>query len=137
MPLDAMSRHSDSRSAKLKVTRFLETNDLIKLHDLMSCSPLHHIKMTAKAVGNHQPFYLAYQGLNDRKPQQLYGDLVCRIMSLRYPQFADKLAMPTYAAREKIRIGFVSAFFHNHSNWKIPIKGWVENLNKQNIEQGI
>jgi len=31
---------------------------------------------------------------------------------------------------EPIRVGFVSRFFYNHSNWKIPIKGWIENIDR-------
>src|SRR5664280_216 len=39
----------------------------------------------ADAIGSHQPFYLPYQGCNDRELQTLYGSLVCRIMAARYP----------------------------------------------------
>jgi predicted O-linked N-acetylglucosamine transferase (SPINDLY family) len=31
---------------------------------------------------------------------------------------------------EPIRLGVVSGFFRRHSNWKIPIKGWLKNLNR-------
>jgi len=34
----------------------------------------------ANAVGSTQPFFLAYQGCNDRDLQRAYGSLVCRIM---------------------------------------------------------
>ena len=39
----------------------------------------------AEAIGSHQPFYLPYQGCNDRELQTLYGSLVCKIMAARYP----------------------------------------------------
>ena len=80
------------------------------------------------AVGAHQPFYLAYHGRNDRDLQLRYGDLVCRIMAERYslPQ-STALA----AQDEKIRVGIVSGFFVHHSVWKIPIRGWLECLDRR------
>lgn len=81
----------------------------------------------AKAVGPNQPFYLAYQGENDRALQSIYGKAMCRIMADRYPQAA--LAPPP-APGEKVRVGIVSAFFNDHSNWKIPIKGWLSQLDR-------
>jgi predicted O-linked N-acetylglucosamine transferase (SPINDLY family) len=32
--------------------------------------------------------------------------------------------------REPIRLGIVSGFFRQHSNWKIPIKGWLKLLDR-------
>lgn len=89
------------------------------------------IDAASEAVGSIQPFYLAYQGLNDRELQKIYGDLVCRIMALRYPQFGVHLQMPQ---GEPIRIGFVSGHFYNHSVWKIPTKGWMQQLDKRRFE---
>ena len=31
---------------------------------------------------------------------------------------------------EPIRVGIVSSFFYRHSNWKIPIKGWMSQLDR-------
>ncbi|BAZ15623.1 family 2 glycosyl transferase [Calothrix sp. NIES-4071] len=86
------------------------------------------------AIGLVQPFYLSYQGLNDRPLQQIYGQMITGLMSSRYPQWSQPLALPKLAANEKVRIGFVSRFFYNHSNWKIPLKGWVENLDRSEFE---
>ncbi|KAB8333292.1 tetratricopeptide repeat protein [Scytonema tolypothrichoides VB-61278] len=91
-------------------------------------------ELAADAVGTLQPFYLAYQGLNDRDLQQIYGEMIVKIMSSRYPQYSQSIPLPNLQANEKIRIGIVSRFFSNHSNWKIPIKGWVENLDKSEFE---
>src|SRR6202035_3143423 len=38
----------------------------------------------ADAIVAHQPFYLAYQGLNDRDLQATYGAMVCRVMAARF-----------------------------------------------------
>jgi protein O-GlcNAc transferase len=81
----------------------------------------------AEAVGPIQPFLLAYQGQCDRSLQEVYGALVCRAMSERYaPVPLAGLA----AAGTRVRIGIVSGFFRDHSNWKIPIKGWLGQLDR-------
>jgi protein O-GlcNAc transferase len=82
----------------------------------------------ARAVGSSQPFYLAYQGYNDRDLQSRYGSLVCRIMSERYPPAA---LSPPPGPDEPVRLGIVSGFFCRHSNWKIPIKGWLSQLDRR------
>jgi protein O-GlcNAc transferase len=79
----------------------------------------------ADMVGAHQPFYLAYQGGNDRDLQAVYGAMICRIMAARYG--AASLPAPP-AIGEPVRVGIVSGFFRRHSNWKIPIRGWLGQL---------
>jgi protein O-GlcNAc transferase len=81
----------------------------------------------AAAVGSQQPFYLPYQGRDDQELQVLYGSLVCKILAARYP--AAALPGPP-SPHEPIRLGIVSAFFRQHSNWKIPIKGWLKQLDR-------
>lgn len=81
-----------------------------------------------RGVGSSQPFYLAYQGMNDRALQARYGELVCRLMAERYPPVA--LAAPPQPG-EPVRVGIVSGFFRHHSNWKIPIKGWMLGLDRE------
>jgi predicted O-linked N-acetylglucosamine transferase (SPINDLY family) len=81
----------------------------------------------ADAAGSHKPFYLAYQGHNDRDLQSVYGSLLCRTMSARYPAAA---LPPPPAPDEPVKVGIVSGFFWRHSVWKIPIKGWVSQLDR-------
>jgi predicted O-linked N-acetylglucosamine transferase (SPINDLY family) len=81
----------------------------------------------SETIGSHQPFYLPYQGRNDRELQSLYGRLVCGIMAARYTTTA--LPDPP-GPREPIRLGIVSGFFRQHSNWKIPVKGWLKMLDR-------
>jgi protein O-GlcNAc transferase len=81
----------------------------------------------ADAIGSHQPFYLPYQGCNDRELQTLYGSLVCKIMAARYTTPA--LPNPP-GPHEPVRLGIVSGFFRHHSNWKIPVKGWLKMLDR-------
>jgi protein O-GlcNAc transferase len=103
--------------------------DLGKLAAGINLSEPEMVAQATRIVGNHQPFFLAYQGLNDRELQSLYGSLLVRIQSARFPKWSKKKPMPALNPGEPLRIGFVSGFFHYHSNWKIPIKGWVSNLN--------
>jgi predicted O-linked N-acetylglucosamine transferase (SPINDLY family) len=81
----------------------------------------------SKALALKQPFLLAYQGQNDRDLQALYGDVVSRVVATR----AEAAPLPSPpAADEPVRVGVVSSFFHLHSNWKIPIKGWIGQLDR-------
>jgi len=82
----------------------------------------------ADVVGAHQPFYLAYQGRTDRALQALYGAMICRIMAARYG--SARLPGPP-GADEPVRVGIVSGFFRRHSNWKIPIGGWLAQLDRR------
>ena len=82
----------------------------------------------AKGVGFSQPFYLAYQGYNDRDLQALYGSFVCRLMAKCYPPVA--LAPPP-GETEPVRVGIVSGFFWHHTVWKLLIKGWLSQLDRQ------
>ncbi|HAX78019.1 MAG TPA: hypothetical protein DCY88_19905 [Cyanobacteria bacterium UBA11372] len=92
------------------------------------------LEKAADAVGTIQPFYLAYQGKNDRDLQQTYGETLVNIMAKRYPQWSKSIALTELKANEKVRVGIVSGYFRLHSNWKIPIKGWVENLDRSEFE---
>ena len=85
----------------------------------------------ASGVGTAQPFQLAYQGYNDRELQSLYGSFVCRIMADRYPSIT---LTPLAQRGERIRIGVVSGYFRQHSNWKIPIKGWISQLDRSRFK---
>lgn len=82
----------------------------------------------AEVIGAHQPFYLAYQGYNDRDLQAIYGSLVCRIMADRY---SPAPLHPPPGSGQPVKVGIISGFFRHHSNWKVPIKGWLTQLDRQ------
>jgi protein O-GlcNAc transferase len=82
----------------------------------------------ADAIGSHQPFYLAYQGQDDRELQAQYGALAAKVMAARFP---PQLLPPPPASDEPVRLGIVSGFFRRHSNWKIPIQGWLRALDRK------
>ena len=85
----------------------------------------------AAAVGSNQSFYLAYQGQNDRDLQSLYGKLLCRIIADKYP--AAPMPPPP-AADEKVRVGIVSGLFRHHTVWKLMIRGWVSQLDREKFQ---
>ena len=85
----------------------------------------------AAAITNRQPFYLAYQGRNDRNLQAIYGGMVSRIIAR---QFSAAPLPPPPAPGEPIRVGIVSSFFFQHSNWKMPIKGWLSQLDRSRFK---
>ncbi len=85
----------------------------------------------ADAAGALHPFHLAYQGRNDRDLQATYGSIMCRAMAARYRQPA--LPRPPRSG-EKVRVGIVSAFLHAHSNWKVPIRGWLAQLDRSRFQ---
>jgi predicted O-linked N-acetylglucosamine transferase (SPINDLY family) len=108
-----------------------------ELEKLVATFPFDRPDLIAEAadtVGHRQSFYLAYQGQCDRDLQAIYGHFICRIMAARYPQWAVAPILPPRRPGECIRVGIVSGFFFRHSNWKIPIRGWVENLNRSRFE---
>jgi protein O-GlcNAc transferase len=90
--------------------------------------------VSTDAIAGATPFYLAYQGRCDRELQARYGRFVADVMAAHYP---DWMAPPVVAPPqpgEPIRVGFLSACFYSHSNWKIPIKGWLSGLDKQRFQ---
>jgi protein O-GlcNAc transferase len=81
-----------------------------------------------KTIGARHPFLLAYQGNNDRALQQIYGEMIGRVVARRFPPAP---LPPPPGPGEQIRVGVVSSFFYRHSNWKIPIKGWVSQIDRK------
>ena len=85
----------------------------------------------AVGLASHAPFYLGYQGRNDRELQGVYGSLACRIVGNRYSP-APMSAAPR--AGERIRLGIVSHYFREHSAWKMRIKSWLTQLDRQRFQ---
>jgi protein O-GlcNAc transferase len=92
------------------------------------------VEEAVKAICSLQSCFLAYQNQNDVALQRLSGALTCRILAARYPQWAQAPPLPPHRPGEPLRVGMVSGFFYRHSNWKMPIKGWVENLSRERFQ---
>src|SRR5262252_7550522 len=85
-----------------------------------------HAAALADGIGARQPFFLSYQGRNDRDLQAIYGALACRIMAARYPPVA---LPPPPPPGERVRVGIVSGLFRRHAGWRF-FQGWLEQLDR-------
>ncbi len=85
----------------------------------------------AEAVGTSQPFFLGYQGFCDRELQSLYGTMVARLLAETCP-----VAQPRPLPRpgEKIRLGLVSGFFHDHTIWRLMLSSWLKQIDRSRFE---
>ena len=92
------------------------------------------IAAAADTVGWVTPFFLAYQGENDRELQRTYGKFICDLMAKRHPELASPPRMPVLEPGQPVRVGVVTAFFNNHSVWKTPVRGWIENIDCSRFE---
>jgi protein O-GlcNAc transferase len=119
---------------EIRLRRNQYQQHLQDLADYYHCAKLEQQAEAANMVGCLQPFYLPYQGLNDRALQKIYGGIICQLMAKRYPQWSKSIPTPQLGVNEKIRVGFISGFFRTHATWRIPTKGWVENLDKSEFE---
>jgi protein O-GlcNAc transferase len=85
------------------------------------------------AISQHLNFYLAYQGENDRELQEKYGQFIHRIMAAAWPQWVKPLLMPRISSGGKIRVGYISAHFRDHSVLKMMM-GWLREHDRQGFE---
>lgn len=86
-------------------------------------------RMIADAIGVSQPFFLPYQGENDRELQAIYGQLACRVLAEKSAPLAPR---PEPGAR--IRVGIVSGFFCVHTIFKLFLEGWLTQLDRTRFE---
>lgn len=117
-------------TADLEISRKRYAEELAKLTTLFANSHNRHADSFVDAVGCHQPFYLTCQEMDNRELQQTYGNLVCSIMAAKYPSMACVPQKASLQIGEKIRIGIVSSHCCWHSVWKIPLRGWIECLDR-------
>jgi predicted O-linked N-acetylglucosamine transferase (SPINDLY family)/ADP-heptose:LPS heptosyltransferase/glycosyltransferase involved in cell wall biosynthesis len=87
-----------------------------------------------KALSNDTNFYLAYQGQNDLTLQCQYGNLLHQAIAAQYPQWTKKiLSMPALSPGNKIRVGYISAYLHNHAATKW-LMGWLKYCDRDKFE---
>ncbi len=115
----------DIRSSRAAYDRQL--NELCETIDLNDPGA---IESAAEAVGKY-PFLLGYQGYNDCSLQRTYGNLICRIQAVQYPQWCQPITPPPQKEGEPLRVGIVSGFFRDHATWNFPISGWLKALNRE------
>ncbi|MDB9496042.1 hypothetical protein PN441_15470 [Spirulina major CS-329] len=76
-------------------------------------------------------FYLAYQAFNVRDLQGQYGALVHRIAAANFPAWVQEL--PPRPQRQKLRVGYVSAYFYAYSG-TLWLKGWLQQHDRTQFE---
>jgi len=86
-----------------------------------------------RAVGDHQPFYLAYHEVSNRDLLARYGTL-CASLMRRWQDAAGLEPRPRGKPGERIRIGIVSAHISDHSVWLAFVRGWVQRLDRRRFE---
>ncbi|MFM6454215.1 MAG: tetratricopeptide repeat protein, partial [Planktothrix sp.] len=87
-----------------------ELQNLIATTDLTDTET---VEQAFLGMGRFTNFYLGYQARNVVKEQQIYGNFLHKIMSVKYPQWVQPLTLPP--VKDKIRVGYVSSYLHCYS----------------------
>jgi predicted O-linked N-acetylglucosamine transferase (SPINDLY family) len=93
--------------------------------DLKLDSP-ERINEAVAAVQETSNFHLHYRGVENRPEQELYGGVLTRIAAARWPALAERPRRTggPRAGGRRPRVGFISAYFHEHSIWKTH-SAWI------------
>lgn len=117
---------NQAETASMMQTYADELDELIR-HTCLETTE--QIDNAVDGIGALPPFFLPYLGCDVKVLQAKYGSWICSVMAAKSPRFSHPL--PQRSSSDKIKIGVVSNYFHNHSNWKIPIRGWLEQLDRE------
>ncbi|MGB3403473.1 MAG: tetratricopeptide repeat protein [Microcoleaceae cyanobacterium] len=98
---------------------------LINLINNFSLETPEEKKLALQAIGENTNFYLQYQGKNDLKLQQQYGNFVSQVMAAHYPKYIQNI---NSRKKDKIKIGYISAFLQWHTVG-IVFLGWIKQHN--------
>lgn len=118
--------HADETDVRAR--RAAYTDDLAVLSEKLADATPEQLAEGALQVGTAKPFFLSYQGEDDRELQRTYGQAVSRMMAAGAPAIA-----PRPASAGRIRVGFATAYFHLHSVSKL-FGGWIRHLDRARFE---
>jgi predicted O-linked N-acetylglucosamine transferase (SPINDLY family) len=93
------------------------------------------VRQPETVVGAAQPFYIAYQAMNNVAPLSTYGRLCATLMAqwqAARPAAAMPPAPPMPTAR--VRVGIASSQLFAHSVWKAIVRGWVEEIDRERFD---
>ena len=123
----------EDRIKNLEFCREVFSTELQKLNGWLSDV---NIKDAYKGVGSSQPFYLAYQELDNIEIYSQYGKICAELMFNWQNSNTNKnLLKPTKSSvLGPIKVGLVGEQFRDHSVWNAITKGIVLNLDKSNFE---
>lgn len=116
----------------IKEVRHHYETELLKLGERVNNLSPNDVHVVQGLVGSSQPFFLPYQAMNDRELQMKYGTMISSAMNrtLKVPNLDPRKPIDG----RRIKVGFVSGFFRNHSNYKIPLRGWIKGLDSSRFE---
>lgn len=83
-------------------------------------------------IGAHQPFYLAYQELDNKNLLMRFGKIGCDILKKWQESQGIKHHSPSSSG--PLRLGIASAHFSSHPVWHAITKGLLLNLNPKLFE---
>jgi predicted O-linked N-acetylglucosamine transferase (SPINDLY family) len=63
----------------------------------------------------------------------MHGEMVAQIMDAAFPRRPGP-ARRSWRSGDPIRVGVVSAMFWRHSVWRLPTRGWLENMNRERFQ---
>jgi len=89
----------------------------------------------AAAVGNAQPFYIAYHAVDARPLLLPYGKTAARLLAagVKTPQpRAARRSVPL--AQRRLRVGIAAAHIRSHSVWNAITQGWSRHFDRKRIE---
>jgi predicted O-linked N-acetylglucosamine transferase (SPINDLY family) len=85
-----------------------------------------------RAVGNQQPFYLAFHPVDVAPLLRRYDDLCVRLMNGNHTPSITPARRP--GSTRPIRLVIASAYFHDQSVWTALVRGWCTHLDRRRIE---
>ena len=117
---------------EIKTAREAFHTDLLRLQQEWSDNWELVAQDAPKIVGAHQPYHLAYQGIDNKSILSLYGSMCTQLMTAWGKNL--KLQAKAPESRAKIKIGIVSDQIRYHSVWNAITKGFVAHLNRDEFE---
>jgi protein O-GlcNAc transferase len=117
-----------SSESEVQVARAAFSRSLVELAEWLSSNPVAH---AYTAVAANQPFFLAYQAVNNRELLSQYGRVCAQWMTSLPGSTAPPSTRNTAA---KMRIGVASAHIRDHSVWNAITKGWLHHLDRSKFE---
>jgi protein O-GlcNAc transferase len=126
----AMARLATIHGSEAEITerRAAYAADVAVLEAVLDRAAPEALREAASEVGNAKPFLLAYQGQDDTALQAAYGRIASRLSAARAPSTP---LLPASSGR--LRIGFATAYFHQHSISKL-FGGWIRQLDRSRFE---
>lgn len=81
-------------------------------------------------------FQLAYFGHDEANRQRAFGQLTCRVMERRFPEWSDAPVRSSAARpgqQRRIRIGYASAYFRSHTVMLL-FNSWIWRLDRKRFQ---